>query len=193
MPATTPATSPATSLLPPPQALRFSQRNQRETRVTREWLVRQRHLNKRSDFFSFSSPEPLGYHVAKKRRALGTRMLFVLLNDAQVVSGSEDGRICFWDLVEGKIVHTLEKAQQSVVYSISYHPTEIALLSAFSVVCYTLGSRFKCCLSCLIPHLLVVFTQQLEILVTTLREDQFILQYTYMKSGLKSSCKDQPV
>ena len=163
-----PATSPATSLLPPPQALRFSQRNQRETRVTREWLVRQRHLIKRSDFFSFSSPEPLGYHVAKKRRALGTRMLFVWLNDAQVVSGSEDGRICFWDLVEGKIVHTLEKAHQSVVYSISYHPTEIALLSAFSVVCYTLGSRFKCCLSCLIPHLLVVFTRQLEILVTTL-------------------------
>ena len=53
-------------------------------------------------------------------------------SDAQVVSGSEDGRICFWDLVEGKIVHTLEKAHESVVYSISYHPTEIALLSASS-------------------------------------------------------------
>ena len=134
-----PATSPATSLLPPPQALRFSQRNQRETRVTREWLIRQIHLNKRSDFFSFSSPEPLGYHVTKKRRALGTRMLFVWqlawpalkgegeggplfvwLNDAQVVSGSElseYGRICFWGLVEGKIVHTLEKAHQSVVHA----------------------------------------------------------------------------
>lgn len=53
-------------------------------------------------------------------------------SDAQVVSGSEDGRICFWDLVEGKIVHTLEKAHESVVYSISYHPAEIALLSASS-------------------------------------------------------------
>ena len=53
-------------------------------------------------------------------------------SDAQVVSGSEDGRICFWDLVEGKIVHTLQKAHESVVYSISYHPTEIALLSASS-------------------------------------------------------------
>ena len=53
-------------------------------------------------------------------------------SDAQVVSGSEDGRICFWDLVEGKIVHTLEKAHQSAVYSISFHPTEIALLSASS-------------------------------------------------------------
>ena len=53
-------------------------------------------------------------------------------SDVQVVSGSEDGRICFWDLVEGKIVHTLEKAHQSVVYSISYHPTEVALLSASS-------------------------------------------------------------
>ena len=53
-------------------------------------------------------------------------------SDAQVVSGSEDGRICFWDLVEAKIVHTLEKAHKSVVYSISYHPTEICLLSASS-------------------------------------------------------------
>lgn len=53
-------------------------------------------------------------------------------SDAQVISGSEDGRICFWDLVEAKIVHTLEKAHQSVVYSISYHPTEICLLSASS-------------------------------------------------------------
>ena len=44
-------------------------------------------------------------------------MLFVWLNDAQVVSGSEYGRICFWVLVEGKIEHTLEKAHQSVVYS----------------------------------------------------------------------------
>ena len=49
-------------------------------------------------------------------------------SDAQVVSGSEDGRICFWDLVEAKIVHTLEKAHKSVVYSITYHPTEICLL-----------------------------------------------------------------
>ena len=36
---------------------------------------------------------------------------------AQVVGGSEYGRICFWDLMEGKIVHTLKKARQSVVHS----------------------------------------------------------------------------
>lgn len=53
-------------------------------------------------------------------------------SDAQVVSGSEDGRICFWDLVEAKIVHTLDKAHESVVYSLSYHPTENYLLSASS-------------------------------------------------------------
>lgn len=53
-------------------------------------------------------------------------------SDAQVVSGSENGNIYFWDLVEAKIVHTLEKAHKLVVYSISYHPTANCLLSASS-------------------------------------------------------------
>jgi len=41
--------------------------------------------------------------------------------DAYVVSGSEDARIYFWDLVEGKVVHTLS-GHQKVVCGISYHP-----------------------------------------------------------------------
>ena len=53
-------------------------------------------------------------------------------SDTHVVSGSEDGRIIFWDLVEAKIVFQLDKAHESVVYSLSYHPSEICLLSASS-------------------------------------------------------------
>ena len=26
-------------------------------------------------------------------------------NDAHVVSGSEDGKLCYWDLVQGKMLH----------------------------------------------------------------------------------------
>ena len=40
----------------------------------------------------------------------------------------------------------------SLLCTLAYHPTEIALLSAFSVVCYTLGSRFKCRHATLLPR-----------------------------------------
>ena len=53
-------------------------------------------------------------------------------SDSEVVSGSEDGRICFWDLIEGKLMHTIEKAHKTTVYSLSYHPEKAAMLSASS-------------------------------------------------------------
>ena len=46
--------------------------------------------------------------------------------------------------------------------------------------------------SCLIPHLLVLFTRQLEILVTALGRPIHSVVHV-LKRGLKSSCKDQPV
>jgi mitogen-activated protein kinase organizer 1 len=51
--------------------------------------------------------------------------------DAHVVSGSEDGKIVFWDLVEGTVVHTLSQ-HTSVVTSVAYHPQpgEISMLSS---------------------------------------------------------------
>ncbi|XP_078575097.1 WD repeat domain-containing protein 83-like [Branchiostoma floridae x Branchiostoma japonicum] len=51
-------------------------------------------------------------------------------SDAHVVSGSEDGKIYFWDLVDGKVVHTLSKAGKGVVHSLSYHPSLPCMLSA---------------------------------------------------------------
>ncbi|XP_029441006.1 WD repeat domain-containing protein 83-like [Rhinatrema bivittatum] len=49
--------------------------------------------------------------------------------DTHVVSGSEDGRIYFWDLVEGSLVLSLP-AGKGVVQSLSYHPSEPCLLTA---------------------------------------------------------------
>ncbi|XP_071497727.1 WD repeat domain-containing protein 83-like [Diadema antillarum] len=50
--------------------------------------------------------------------------------DTHVVSGSEDGRICFWDLVQGSMTTTIEKAGKNAVHSLSFHPQEPCLLSA---------------------------------------------------------------
>ncbi|XP_071798399.1 WD repeat domain-containing protein 83-like [Asterias amurensis] len=51
-------------------------------------------------------------------------------DDSHVVSGSEDGKIYFWDLVEGSMVTTIEKAGKDNVHSLSFHPKEVCLLSA---------------------------------------------------------------
>ncbi|KAH9549693.1 hypothetical protein CY35_10G032500 [Sphagnum magellanicum] len=50
-------------------------------------------------------------------------------SDAHVVSGSEDGNVIFWDLVDGSIVASF-KAHPSVVTSVSYHPSESRMLTA---------------------------------------------------------------
>jgi WD40 repeat protein len=47
-----------------------------------------------------------------------------------VVSGSEDGDVCYWDLVEGRMVYRAKGAHPSVITSASYHPTKPALLTA---------------------------------------------------------------
>jgi len=49
-------------------------------------------------------------------------------DDAYVVSGSEDNRIYFWNLVEGKVMHNLEGHTKAVT-SLSYHPKEVCLVS----------------------------------------------------------------
>lgn len=50
--------------------------------------------------------------------------------DTHLLSGSEDGSIYFWDLIEAEVVKTIEKAHSSVSYSLSYHPKEACLISA---------------------------------------------------------------
>ncbi|KAI9351996.1 WD40-repeat-containing domain protein [Obelidium mucronatum] len=54
-------------------------------------------------------------------------------DDAYVVSGSEDGRICFWDLVEGTLESSIAAhgagALGRLVTSVAYHPKDDALVS----------------------------------------------------------------
>ncbi|KAI9777443.1 MAG: hypothetical protein M1839_008855 [Geoglossum umbratile] len=63
------------------------------------------------------------------------------LNDAYVISGSEDGKIYAWDLLDGKVVSVLEggvkggkggKAEQlgKVVSAVAFHKTQKSFLSA---------------------------------------------------------------
>jgi len=49
--------------------------------------------------------------------------------DAYVISGSEDGKIIYWDLVDGIKLETIE-AHKKVVTSVKYHPKDSYLLSA---------------------------------------------------------------
>ncbi|KAJ3098169.1 WD repeat-containing protein 83 [Phlyctochytrium planicorne] len=49
-------------------------------------------------------------------------------DDAYVISGSEDGRICFWDLVEGTLIKTLHP-HTSLVTSVNYHPSKDFMVS----------------------------------------------------------------
>mmetsp|Transcript_9467 Transcript_9467/g.24420 ORF Transcript_9467/g.24420 Transcript_9467/m.24420 type:complete len:333 (-) Transcript_9467:99-1097(-) len=51
-------------------------------------------------------------------------------NDAYVISGSENGDVCYWELVESRMVFCNRQAHASVVASASYHPTKAALLTA---------------------------------------------------------------
>ncbi|KAI8844768.1 WD40-repeat-containing domain protein [Chytridium lagenaria] len=50
-------------------------------------------------------------------------------DDAYVISGSEDGRICFWDLVDGTLLKTLAPHDR-LVTTVAYHPTKDDMVSA---------------------------------------------------------------
>ncbi|KAG0373985.1 hypothetical protein BGX24_010977 [Mortierella sp. AD032] len=50
-------------------------------------------------------------------------------SDAYVLSGSEDGSIYIWDLLEGEVVHKVE-AHSKIVSSIDYHPNQDRMCSA---------------------------------------------------------------
>eukprot|EP00045_Choanoeca_perplexa_P014573 m.172598 g.172598 ORF g.172598 m.172598 type:complete len:308 (-) comp16722_c0_seq1:2600-3523(-) len=58
-------------------------------------------------------------------------------NDAIVASGSEDGAIHLWDLVDGK-QRAVVKEHPTVVCSLAFHPKKMSLLSASTdgTVCY---------------------------------------------------------
>lgn len=51
-------------------------------------------------------------------------------DDAYVVSGSEDGSVFIWNLVEGSVAHKIPNAHYRAVSSIAYHPKGVAMLTA---------------------------------------------------------------
>ena len=53
-------------------------------------------------------------------------------DDKYVISGSEDGSLFIWDLIESTITRKIEKGHASVAYSLSVHPHELCFLSAGS-------------------------------------------------------------
>ncbi|XP_060592589.1 WD repeat domain-containing protein 83-like [Ruditapes philippinarum] len=50
--------------------------------------------------------------------------------DTHILSGSEDGFVYIWDLIEGKVIHKLAHEGQKVVHSLTYHPSETCLVTA---------------------------------------------------------------
>ncbi|XP_064605225.1 WD repeat domain-containing protein 83-like [Liolophura sinensis] len=60
--------------------------------------------------------------------------------DTHVMSGSEDGSVYIWDLLEAKIVQKLDHGK-GVVHSMSHHPTENCLLTAVGPSVYVWKSK----------------------------------------------------
>jgi mitogen-activated protein kinase organizer 1 len=50
-------------------------------------------------------------------------------SDSHVISGSEDGKIFIWELVDAKIVHTIDAHTRSVS-SIAYHPNKKCMVTS---------------------------------------------------------------
>ncbi|KAK3091435.1 hypothetical protein FSP39_019863 [Pinctada imbricata] len=51
-------------------------------------------------------------------------------NDTHVISGSENGQVYIWDLLEAKVVEKLQHNKMRAVHSLSYHPEDTCLLTA---------------------------------------------------------------
>lgn len=49
---------------------------------------------------------------------------------SEIISGSEDGNVCIWSLIDSKIKQKLKHTNFTTVHSLSYHPEESKLLTA---------------------------------------------------------------
>ncbi|XP_074642519.1 WD repeat domain-containing protein 83-like isoform X2 [Tubulanus polymorphus] len=59
-------------------------------------------------------------------------------DDTKVFSGSEDGKVYIWDLVEAKFLDTLDHGS-SVVHSLAHHPSKNTLITAAADKVYVWG------------------------------------------------------
>jgi len=63
--------------------------------------------------------------------------------DTHILSGSEDGKVYIWDLVDAKVVQTVKVPDSRVCHSLSHHPTEAALLVASGASIHVLNNKEK--------------------------------------------------
>lgn len=66
-------------------------------------------------------------------------------DDSHVYSGSEDGQVCCWNLVEGSLVDRLKHPTQAPVSSLSQHPSKAVLLTATRGLVYLWGEPESVC------------------------------------------------
>lgn len=50
--------------------------------------------------------------------------------DTHVISGSEDGSIYIWDLIQANIVKEIKGAHKNAIYSLARHPSKNIILTA---------------------------------------------------------------
>ena len=55
---------------------------------------------------------------------------FVSCKDTFVMSGSEEGDIYFWDLIQAKVIHKIESAHEGTVYSMTRHTSKDIIITA---------------------------------------------------------------
>lgn len=60
------------------------------------------------------------------------------VKDDHVISGSEDGSLYFWDLIQSNIVNKAYIQSRGVVHSLSHHPDSNCLVAACEKTVYVL-------------------------------------------------------
>ncbi|XP_046578150.1 WD repeat domain-containing protein 83-like [Haliotis rubra] len=67
--------------------------------------------------------------------------------DTHIVSGSEDGFVYIWDLIDAKLLQKLDHSTTRAVHSLSFHPSEACLLTASADKLYVWKDRYAASLS----------------------------------------------
>jgi mitogen-activated protein kinase organizer 1 len=61
----------------------------------------------------------------------------------EIISGSEDGYVYIWDLVDAKVKQKLKHSSDRTVHSLSYHPDHDKLMSAQEQYIYLWEKKIK--------------------------------------------------
>ncbi|KAK6179191.1 hypothetical protein SNE40_011608 [Patella caerulea] len=62
--------------------------------------------------------------------------------DTHILTGSENGLVCIWDLVDANMVEKLDHSTMRAIHSLSYHPSDTCLLTASGDKFYVWKSKY---------------------------------------------------